>query len=154
MAVNVLSTITLHTKTRTSNTAAWFDYAGSSGPSNIRSVNPYSYDYRLFSTLSYALGKWNTSLRWRHLPGIKSEASVRTLVSPDQPTDAYDIFDASAHRSLGTKMDLRFGVDNLFNVEPQITFAQTGAYSFSGDTNENFYDFLGTRYYIGFKMSF
>jgi outer membrane receptor protein involved in Fe transport len=154
MSVNMLATFTQHTKTRTSNTAAWFDYAGSSGPSNIRSVNPYSYDYRLFTTVSYSLGDWNASLRWRHLPSIKSEAAVRTLASTDIPTDAYDIFDASAHRSLGSKVDLRFGVDNLFNVDPQITFAQAGGYSFAGDTNENFYDFLGTRYYIGVKMKF
>ncbi len=99
------------------------------------------------------MGKWNASLRWRYLPSIKSEASVRTLVSTDIPTNAYSIFDASAHRDLG-KWDLRFGVDNLFDVQPEITFAQAGGYSYAGDTNENFYDFLGTRYYVGLKMRF
>jgi hypothetical protein len=55
---------------------------------------------------------------------------------------------------LTANSELRFGIDNLFNVDPEITFRETGRYSNTGDTNENFYDFLGRRWYIGFKMTF
>jgi iron complex outermembrane receptor protein len=152
--VSALATITDHTKTRPSPTADWFDYKGSSGPSNIRSVNSYSYDYRLLTSVGYTMGDWNASIRWRYLPSIKSESSVRTLVSLDQPTGDYSIFDGSARYNLTSRSELRFGVDNLFNVDPEITFRETGRYTNTGDTNENFYDFLGRRWYVGYKMSF
>jgi outer membrane receptor protein involved in Fe transport len=154
LRASVLATITDHTKTRPSPDAQWFDYAGSSGPSNIRSVNPYSYDYRLLTTVGYSAGKWNGSLRWRYLPSIKSEAAVRTLASADIPTDNYSIFDLSARYTTSGRSELRFGIDNLFDVPPEITFAEAGGYTNTGRTNENFYDFLGRRWYLGFKMSF
>jgi|SRR6185503_12480719 len=61
MTVTARATIAQHVKARPSPTADWFDYVGSSGPSNIRSVNPYSYDYRTFTTVAYNVGKWNAS---------------------------------------------------------------------------------------------
>ena len=155
MRAGVAATINDHTKTRPSANAAWFDYAGSSGPSNIRSVNPYSFDYRLLTTIDYSVGKWSASLRWRFLPSIKSEAAVRTTVSLEQPTDPYNIFDGSARLNVGKTSELRFGMDNIFDVQPQITFAESqGGYTNTGKTNENFYDFLGRRYYVGYKMRF
>jgi len=166
MVLNAMATIADHTKTRPNSEADWFDYKGSSGPSNIRSVNPYAYDYRLFTTVNYAVGDWSGSLRWRFLPSIKSEAAVRTLASLDQPTNDYNIFDGSMRYTIGQMTELRFGVDNLFDVEPERTFPEaqrndvfpnnsTGpGYDAAGDTNENFYDFLGRRWYLGFKMTF
>jgi hypothetical protein len=154
MTVNFLATIADHTKTRPSPDAEWFDYKGSSGPSNIRSVNSYSYDYRLFTSVGYRLGSWNASIRWRHLPSIDSESAVRTLVSLEQPTDSYNIFDGAARYVLRDTWELRFGVDNLFDVQPEITFPEAGGYSNAGDTNENFYDMLGRRYFVGLKMQF
>jgi len=166
MVLNAMATIADHTKTRPNSEADWFDYKGSSGPSNIRSVNPYAYDYRLFTTVNYSVGAWSGSLRWRFLPSLESEAAVRTLASLDQPTNDYNIFDGSMRYSMGEMTELRFGVDNLFDVEPERTFPEaerhdvfpnnsTGpGYDAAGDTNENFYDFLGRRWYIGFKMTF
>ncbi len=155
MNIGEVATIADHTKTRPSPDAEWFDYAGSSGPSNIRSVNPYSYSYRLLTTVGYSVGKWSGSLRWRYLPSIKSEASVRTLVSKEQPTDPYNIFDASARLEVTSKTELRFGIDNLFDAPPEITFRESaGGYTNTGKTNENFYDFLGRRWYVGLKMRF
>jgi outer membrane receptor protein involved in Fe transport len=79
---------------------------------------------------------------------------VRTLVAPDRPTNSYDIFNGSARYTFSEKTELRFGIDNLFDVQPEITFFEEGRYTNTGRTNENFYDFLGRRYYVGFKMSF
>ena len=166
MVLNAMATIADHTKTRPNSEADWFDYKGSSGPSNIRSVNPYAYDYRLFTTVNYSVGDWSGSLRWRFLPSLESEAAVRTLASLDQPTNDYNIFDGSMRYTINQMTELRFGVDNLFDVEPERTFPEaqrndvfpnnsTGpGYNASGDTNENFYDFLGRRWYLGFKMTF
>ena len=154
MTVTALATISDHVKTRANEDAEWFDYKGSSGPSNIRSVTPYSFDYRTFTTVNYSLGDWSGSIRWRFLPSIKSEASVRTTGALDEPTNDYNIFDGSARYTLNNNAQLRFGIDNLFDVDPEITFRGTNGYSGEGDTEEDFYDFLGRRYYVGFTMSF
>lgn len=154
LSINALATITDHTKTRAADGAEWFDFKGTSGPSNIQSINPYSFDYRLFTMFGYRLGAWNASLRWRHLPSIQSEAAVRTLVSLEQPTGAYDIFDSAVRWAFRDQWELRFGIDNLLDVEPEITFREQGGYSGAGETNANFYDILGRRYYAGITMRF
>jgi outer membrane receptor protein involved in Fe transport len=55
-------------------------------------------------------------------------------------------------------MELRFGIDNLLNAEPETNWKELGAtttqYDNEGVTNPAFYDVLGRRYYVGFKMNF
>jgi outer membrane receptor protein involved in Fe transport len=133
---------------------AMVDYKGTSGPSAVAGVNRYAYDYKTFTTLGYNIGNWDASLRHRYLPSITHEANVLNNQELYAPTGSYKLFDATMRYGLRNGMELRFGVDNLFNVDPEITFRETGRYTNTGDTNENFYDFLGRRWYLGFKMSF
>ncbi len=114
LTVNALATIADHVKTRTSPTADWFDFKGTSGPSNIESIDPYAYSYRLFTTIGYDVGSWSTNVRWRYLPSIKSESAVRTLGSTAQPTGTYNIFDTSARYKFSPAWEMRFGISNLF----------------------------------------
>jgi outer membrane receptor for ferrienterochelin and colicin len=51
------------------------------------------------------------------------------------------------------KFDLRFGIDNLLDQDPEITFADDTT-SGLGSTNANFYDIIGRRYYFGVHMGF
>jgi hypothetical protein len=55
---------------------------------------------------------------------------------------------------LTANSERRFGIDNPFDVDPEITFRETGRYTDTGVTNENSYDFLGRRWYVGFKITF
>ena len=54
----------------------------------------------------------------------------------------------------------RFGVDNLFNVDPPTTGAETASFPIfnavdgQGTTNESLYDSLGRRFYIGVNAKF
>jgi outer membrane receptor for ferrienterochelin and colicin len=50
-------------------------------------------------------------------------------------------------------MNLRYGIDNVFDKQPERTFADnlTTAY---GSTNAGFYDILGRRYYVGMNFGF
>lgn len=50
-------------------------------------------------------------------------------------------------------MNLRFGVDNLFDREPERTFPEA-TNTARGQTNTSFYDILGRRYYLGLAMQF
>ena len=136
----------------------WNDWKGTSGPSDLTGLNGYSYDYRTFVTASYSTGPWAGVLRWRHLPSIKSEGSLAPG-SNFQPTGTYNVFDLAGRYSLHDgDWDVRFGIDNFFDTDPERTFANTVSptnfNTASGQTNTNFYDILGRRFYVGMTLSF
>ena len=69
------------------------------------------------------------------------------------PAGAYDMVDVAGRYDLRDNVQLRFGIDNLFDRDPELVFPDaTNGYNGRGDTNENFYDILGRRYYIGFNI--
>lgn len=49
--------------------------------------------------------------------------------------------------------ELRFGIDNLADVEPNI-YGATPTTTGNGLTLNEFYDVLGRRYYVGFRARF
>jgi iron complex outermembrane receptor protein len=156
LTVNSLATITDHWKTRVSPTTPWLDFTGTTGPNDVRGVNQFAYDYRLFTTLGYFVGDWSASLRWRHLPSIAPEGTIRVQGAQFIDTPSYDVFDLSGRYTFGEKLELRFGVDNLFDKEPPIVNQRTVAerYTQTGVTNAAFYDVLGRRFFVGMKVQF
>ena len=159
--LGVDTTVTLMDKaeTRVSPTSPWRDWVGTSGPSDLIGLNGWTYDYRTFVSTNYSVGDWSATLRWRHLPSIKSEGSL-SPTSTFQPTNSYDLFDFAGRYTTGGNWAIRFGIDNLFNKTPERTFPETDnpatapneLNTATGETNENFYDILGRRYYIGFAL--
>ncbi|HET8699459.1 MAG TPA: TonB-dependent receptor, partial [Gammaproteobacteria bacterium] len=119
LTLSELATITDHWKTQVNAASPWIDYTGTTGPGDIRGVNQFAYDYRLFTTLAYGAGNWNGSLRWRYLPSITPEGAIRTTAQYHD-TPSYNIFDVSGGYSFNEKWDLRFGVDNLFDKDPPV----------------------------------
>jgi outer membrane receptor protein involved in Fe transport len=150
--VNAVVTIADKVETRVSADADWNDWKGTSGPSDLTGLDPYAFDYRTFVTTNYSFGRWGTTLRWRHLPSIASVSS-RAPGSTLQPTGSYDMFDFAGRFELRDSMNLRFGVDNLFDREPERTFPEA-TNTATGQTNTSFYDILGRRYYLGLAMQF
>lgn len=63
------------------------------------------------------------------------------------------MFDFAGRFELRDQMNLRFGVDNLFDREPERTFPEA-TNTARGQTNTSFYDILGRRYYLGLAMQF
>jgi hypothetical protein len=152
MSINFLATVSDHVETRSTPEDEWTDWKGTDGPTELSGVQNYSYDYRTFTTVSYGQGAWNASLRWRHLPSITSEAHLFNPNATAVPTSSYDMFDFSGRYSF-TRVDLRFGIDNVFDTDPEITFPDATT-SGRGSTNANFYDIIGRRFYLGAHMSF
>ena len=70
----------------------------------------------------------------------------------------YDVFDFSGAWSLNDTLQVRFGIDNLFNTAPVITGRRTAQdpqpTSGAGVTEVGFYDVLGRQFYAGFKAKF
>jgi iron complex outermembrane recepter protein len=153
--VNFLATVTDHWKTRVNPSSPWLDFTGTTGPSDVRGVNQFAYDYRLFTTVGYRGANWGTTLRWRHLPSIQPEGTIRTQAQYRE-TPSYDIFDAAGRYTFADRWELRFGIDNLLDEEPPVVNIRTVAegYTQTGVTNAAFYDVLGRRYYVGMTVGF
>ncbi|HEY5565983.1 MAG TPA: hypothetical protein VIM81_01895, partial [Gammaproteobacteria bacterium] len=71
-----------------------------------------------------------------------------------QPTSSHNRFDLFGNWSMRENMELRFGVDNLFDTDPEIVGYDPGVTNALGSTNQGYYDILGRRYYAGLKFSF
>jgi outer membrane receptor protein involved in Fe transport len=145
-------TLTDKTKTRVDASLPWNDWKGTSGPSDIIGLNGYAYDWRSFVTATYSQSAWSVVMRWRHLPPIASQGKGLPG-NTDRDTGSYDIFNVSGRYGFKDNLDLRFGIDNLFNVDPELTFAND-TNTATGMTNTNFYDILGRRFYVGLNMRF
>jgi iron complex outermembrane recepter protein len=155
LTLSVLATITDSWKTRVNPDSPWVDFKGTTGPSDVRGVNQFAYDYRLFTTVGFRGGNWAGSLRWRHLPSIDPEGTIRTTAQYTS-TPSYNVFDASGRYSFNGGWELRFGIDNLLDKDPPVVNLRTVAegYTQTGVTNGAFYDVLGRRYYVGMKFQF
>jgi outer membrane receptor protein involved in Fe transport len=154
LAINFQGSVLDHAKSRPDATSPWSDWKGTIGPSDVSGVQGWSFDYRLITRISYRQGAWTANLGWRHLPSIKSEAWVTNPTTATQvPTDPYDMFDFAGRYSFGSRWDMRFGIDNLFDKQPEVVFPDATTTGL-GSTNANQYDILGRRYYVGLKVSF
>ncbi len=159
--VNFLASVLDKMEVKTAPNDPGLDWKGTSGPGNLTGVQDFAFEYRTFTTFGYGLGSWNMSLRWRHLPSIEHLQAVAnpTVASQYLPTDSYDMFDFAARYTFSDRWNLRFGVDNLLDKEPERTFPQAPGQSLAsgsawGSTNPGFYDILGRRYYVGMNFGF
>ena len=125
------------------------DWAGSLGP-NLTGTNAGAYDYRIFSSFTYALNNWSVSLRWRHLPSVVSagRASQNAVINYDASApadqllsytpstaiavDSYDILDLSFSWDITDNLSLRGGINNVADFAPAVTAATAG---YPGGTN-------------------
>ena len=131
--------------------AAFVDYAGTTGNGTTGGAQ---FDYKAFTTVGYALDDWNLGLRWRHLPEIDNVDTVNNPATSILATDSYDQFDLFGRYSLNETVELRGGVDNLLDTDPNIVGAQPGIDNASGITNGALYDTLGRRFFVGATMRY
>jgi outer membrane receptor protein involved in Fe transport len=115
------------------------------------------YRYKTFTTVTYSTGGIAASLRWRHLPSAHAAAFAQNPLTINQGPDHYDVVDLTGNWELSQSYQVRFGVENLFDRDPEITnYIPSGptATTGQGTTNPGYYDVLGRRYYLGFKARF
>ena len=161
-SVNVLTNFLINYDTISAPGFPAQKWYGTLGPT-LAGTNAGAYAYKLNTSFSYSVGPAFVSLGWRHLPKVNAATSV----SPGNttlPTNAYDIFDLSTNWNLPHRMQLRFGIQNLFDVQPPTTGATISTLvngnpvtlpsSGQGTTNPSYYDELGRRFYVGLKARF
>jgi outer membrane receptor protein involved in Fe transport len=146
--VNFAVTYVAKYETQTTPDAPFFDAAGTLAEGG-------QYDWRTLTNVRYSLAESvDLGLSWRHLPEVEDVSAALTPTTTVDPTGAYDIFDFNGSWGISNRTQLRFGIDNLLDTEPEIVGADPPNTNSSGNTYPGYYDTLGRRYYLGLKLSF
>jgi outer membrane receptor protein involved in Fe transport len=132
-----------------------FDYAGTVGSEIF--VPPYGpqYKWRLNSTLGYDFGPGSISINWRHQPSAHHVARATNPAAEQDDIKSYDIFDLSGRFQINSMFELRGGIQNLFDRDPNIWGRIPGVTDAVGEPEPGgAFDVLGRRFYIGLKANF
>ncbi len=113
------------------------------------------FKYKLTNTFGYNFGggKANVGLQLRYLPSIRDESASRNPATTVFPVDSYQSLNLFAGYTLNDKINLRMGIDNLTDEQPNIVGARVGDNN-AEVTRADYYDILGRRMYVGVKISF
>jgi outer membrane receptor protein involved in Fe transport len=100
------------------------------------------------TTFRYELGRGSATLRWRHIPAMDDVTSVTRPASPAAGVAKYDIFDLGVRFAFTKNVDLRAGINNLFNRDPALVPGNQNL------TLASTYDIIGRAYYLGVRTKF
>ena len=140
------------------------DYVGTTGAGE-NGLNANVFEYRLFTTVGYNLGPARIGLQWQHYPSLEDggEASTPGGTPNTAPYPSYNLFSLNGSYSINDAMNVRFGVDNLFNKAPPVgafnpnvtaeTAAQNGQLA-GGGFLTGVHDTNGRRFYVGANIQF
>lgn len=128
------------------------DYVGTLGTGE-NGLQGNNYEYKIFTTLGYNWGPAYVGFQWQHLP------SIDPINPPNVGYPSYNIFALNASYAVTDDINLRFGVENLFNEAPPLgNFNPTADASLGqlrgGGYNATFYDTNGRRFYFGANVRF
>lgn len=135
------------------------DYVGTLGTGE-NGLNTGVYEYRIFANLGYAVGPATVTLQWQHRPSIEDATEAQIGAStPTTGFPSYNLFSLNGTYSVNDAVNLRFGVDNLFNKAPPLGNVNTAAdpslgQLSGGSYNATFYDTNGRRFYFGANLQF
>ncbi len=134
------------------------DYIGTAGTGE-NGLNTGVYEYRVLTTLGYTWDGAYLGLQWQHMPSIEdaSEAQFGPNATTGRPS--YNLFNLNGNYAVSDAVNIRFGVDNLFNKRPPLgnrntAVDGTGATLPGGGFDSLFYDTNGRRFYVGANFQF
>lgn len=125
--------------------------------------------YKWTSRASFVDGPMTTSIRWRHLSGVKDDDDSVDYAAFNgiERIDAYDLVDLTLSFEANENLTFAFGVNNLFDTLPGTpTFGADGVVSnrpnslLLGDNQEqantypSTYDVLGRDFFVSVGMKF
>ena len=136
------------------------DYVGTLGAQGENGLGGANYEYKVFTTLGYSLDGFYAGLQWQHLPAI--EDTTEALIGASTPTTgypSYNLFNLNTRYAVTDNVNVRFGVDNLFNKRPPLGNVNTAAdpalgQLAGGSYNGLYYDTNGRRFYLGANFQF
>ena len=132
-----------------------FDYSNTVGAQI--GIPPYGPQFRwkLNTTVGYDFGPGMLSLNWRHLPSANHVAKATSPNADQDDLRAHNIFDLAGRFQVNEMFELRGGVENLFDRDPNIFGRIPGVTDAVGEPEPGgAYDVLGRRFYVGAKVTF
>ena len=135
------------------------DYKGTFGTTSA-GLDIGAYDYRILGTLGYRIDGASLALQWQHLPSVEDTGEATAVGgTPNVGAPAYDVFALNGNYGITDDINIRFGVENLFDKAPPLTnYIPTNDPSIGqlpgGSYNSNFYDTQGRRFYLGANVKF
>jgi outer membrane receptor protein involved in Fe transport len=105
----------------------------------------------------------NISLNWRHLSGVSFDGDSTNPIlasarfnTVTENISSFDYFDLSATWQVRNNLEIRAGINNLFDRDPPIVDANiAGPGTFgNGNTYPGVYDSLGRELFVGATMKF
>ncbi len=127
---------------------AKLNYAGT-----VNGAAGSQFRYKMYTTLTWANPIGSVGLRWLHMPSARDASTVVTPTSKTLGPGSYNSFDLFGTWKLTSAYELRAGVDNLFNTDPQVVGRIPGTTNAQGSTLAD-YDVLGRRFYVGMRARF
>jgi outer membrane receptor protein involved in Fe transport len=110
------------------------------------------YDYRTFTTATYAADGWSAGLRHRFLPSIESADYATNKNTPVLGVGSYSMLDFFGSYTISDSVSLRGGIDNLLDRNPARVGRNPGVTEAAGSTSPGFYDVLGRRYFLSVQL--
>jgi iron complex outermembrane receptor protein len=162
--INSLFSYLLTLKSRELPNDPYVEFAGTLGPTQ-NELNAGAFEWKMYNTFGYSVGKWAAALNWQHLPGIESIAYATNSATSFKGAGSYDLFGLSGSFAFTEKAVLRFGIDNVFdkappiierNADPNLPLALLPNGRFGGENANNpaLYDFIGRRFFVVAQMNF
>jgi outer membrane receptor protein involved in Fe transport len=136
-----------------------FDYVGTFG-TTVLGLNPGTFEYRILATLGYRFrDRASLALQWQHLPSVEDSGEAAQQTNQVGNPNSYNIFALNGSFAVNDAVNLRFGVENLFDKDPPLVqfdpTADNAAGQLRGGTyNSLFYDTQGRRFYVGANIEF
>lgn len=133
------------------------DYAGTYGATQ-NGLNSYFFEFKSLTSLTYAWDDIDLTIRWTHQSELDPSSSVTTGTVTTTGIDAYDMYDLLGNYQLTDNIRLRFGIENVFNIEPEYVGVTLADYVTNGMTGGSYstgtQDVNGRRFYVGVRMYF
>jgi outer membrane receptor protein involved in Fe transport len=132
------------------------EYAGTLGPSE-NGLNGSNYDYKVLTTVGYNYDALYLGIQWRHLPSVDSATAAVVPDTTITGASSYNLFNLQGSYALMDNINLRFGIENLFNKRPPLVnrnSAPVGANLHGGGFDTNTYDTIGRRFYLGATFNY
>ncbi len=129
---------------------SFVNYTGVSvGGTNPGSVPPRAAPrVRMLTTFGYRTDIINAGLRWQYQSSLKDVSAILTPNTVAAGVPSYELWDLFAAVKLGKLLELRGGINNLFDKGlPHVASSQNG-------TDTALYDPIGREFYLGAKVSF
>lgn len=155
LSVNFIGTWVDKLSTLASDLDKPLECAGHYGPNCGTPTPTWRHKMRVTWTTPWDL---SLSLDWRHIGSVDIDTdcggvNCGLLVPADAHIAAFDYFDLAANYTLHTGIELRVGVDNLFDKSPPVldsnTLPVSGPPFGNGNTFPGVYDSLGRTIFIG-----